>query len=687
MSDKGYNKNRSNEVNLYVRGTPLMSENLNLPNSGKVRDIDYLVLLSKQFPGIASASTEVINLSAILNLPKGTEHFISDIHGEWDSFNHVMRNASGVIRNKIDILFGNSLMESEKKTLATLIYYPDQKLEDIEKDGKMSKEWYRITLFRLLQVCKLVATKYTRSKVRKAMPADFAYILEELIHENETMQNKAEYYNRIIDSIIELDRSEAFIIAISEVIQRLAVDRLHILGDIYDRGSGADLVIDSLMNYHSLDITWGNHDILWMGAAAGSECCIANVIRIQARYDNLDVLEDSYGINLMPLVQLAMDVYGDTKLDKFMPRGDNLAEKSQKEIEMIAKMHKAISILQFKLEGQLILENPDFYMDERLLLDKIDYEAGTIRLGDQVYALNDSHFPTIDPKDPYRLTEEEEWAITKITQSFVNSNRLDKHIRYLFSKGSMFSTFNGNLLFHGCMPLNEDGTFMALNIDGETYKGKEAFRKFEQLARMAYFSRNEDDRKRGRNIAWYLWCGEKSPLFGKKRMTTFERYFVDDKSTHVEEKNPYFDLREREDVIRNIFEDFGLSYESAHIINGHVPVKVKKGESPVKANGKVIVIDGGFAKAYQKETGIAGYTLIYNSQGMHLASHEPFENTEKAIVEEKDILSTSTIVEKTKSRQLISDTDIGVQLKSQISDLKQLLDAYRGGLIKEQGTK
>lgn len=664
-----------------------MSENLNLASSEKTRDIDYLVLLSKQFPGIASASTEVINLSAILNLPKGTEHFISDIHGEWESFNHVIRNASGVIRNKIDIIFGNTLMESEKKTLATLIYYPDQKLEDIEKDGPMSEEWYRITLFRLLQVCKLVSTKYTRSKVRKAMPKDFAYILEELIHENENRLNKAEYYHRIIDSIIELDRAKAFIIAISEVIQRLAVDRLHILGDIYDRGAGADLVIDSLMKYHSLDITWGNHDILWMGAAAGSRSCIANVIRIQARYDNLDVLEDSYGINLMPLIQLAMDVYSDTKLAKFMPRGNNLGEKSQKEIEMIARMHKAISILQFKLEGQLILENPDFHMEDRLLLDKIDYDKGTIKLGDTIYPLNDTHFPTIDPNEPYRLTEEEEWAINKITQSFKNSNRLDEHIRFVFAKGSMYMTFNGNLLFHGCMPLNPDGSFMNLNIDGETWKGRTAFRKLEQLARMAYFSRNAKDRKIGRDTMWYLWCGEKSPLFGKKRMTTFERYFVDDKTTHIEEKNPYFELREKEPIIRNIFDDFGLNYESAHIINGHVPVKVKKGESPIKANGKVIVIDGGFAKAYQEETGIAGYTLIYNSQGMHLASHEPFENTERAITEEKDILSTSTIIEQTISRQLIADTDIGAQLKTQISDLKQLLEAYRSGLIKGESPK
>lgn len=660
-----------------------MSEKLNLAQFAQIRDLDYLKLLSRQFPSIAAASTEVINLSAILNLPKGTEHFISDIHGEWDSFNHVIRNASGVIRTKIDDIFGSTLMEHEKKTLATLIYYPDEKLEEIEKDGPMPNDWYRIILFRLLQVCKIVSTKYTRSKVRKALPKDFAYILEELIHENESRANKADYYHGIIDSIIELDRAKAFIVAISELIQRLSVDRLHILGDIYDRGSGADLVMDSLIDYHSLDITWGNHDILWMGAAAGCRGCVANVVRIQSRYDNLDVLEDSYGINLMPLAQLAMDVYGGSDLAKFMPRGESVAEKSQKEIELIAQMHKAISIIQFKVEGQLILENPDFDMQERLLLDKIDFEKGTVLLSGGEYPLNNTDFPTVDPSDPYRLTPEEEWAMSKITQSFVNSNRLDKHIRFLFSKGSMFLTFNGNLLFHGCMPLNEDGSFMTLNIDGTIYQGREAFRKFEQLVRMAYFSRNQEDREIGRNIMWYLWCGEKSPLFGKKRMTTFERYFVDDKQTHTEEKNPYFDLRENEEVLRTIFSDFGLKYENAHIINGHVPVKVIKGENPVKAGGKVFVIDGGFSKAYQKETGIAGYTLIYNSQGMHLAMHEPFESTQIAIEEERDILSTITIVERTLSRQLISDTDIGEELKVQISDLCQLLNAYRSGLIKE----
>ncbi len=650
----------------------------------KKRDHDYLKLLSGEFPNIASASTEIINLSAIMNLPKGTEHYISDIHGENESFSHVIRNASGVIRTKIEDIFGTSLMEDEKKLLATLIYYPEEKLDEIEKNGKKSRDWYRITLFRLIQVCKIVSTKYTRSKVRKALPPDFAYILEELIHENETRLNKFEYYNGIIDSIIELDRSRAFIAAISHLIQRLAVDRLHILGDIYDRGPGADIIMDTLMNYHSKDITWGNHDILWMGAAGGSDACICNVVRIQARYDNLDTLEDSYGINMMPLARLAMEYYSDSPLAKFMPKEENPGQKRESETELIAQMHKAIAVLQFKVEGNLIKSHPDFHMDERLLLDKIDYEKGTIMLGDKEYPLNDTFFPTIDPKDPYKLNEAEEYCMNKLRSSFMNSKRLSTHIRFMFTKGAMYLVFNGNLLFHGCMPLESDGSFTSVNIDGKSYQGMEAFEKFEQLARLSYVSDDPEERQLGLDIMWYLWCGEKSPLFGKTRMTTFERYFVDDKETHYEEKNPYFTLREREDVIRAIFSSFGLEYETAHIINGHVPVKVKKGESPVKADGKVFVIDGGFARAYQKETGIAGYTLIYNSQGMHLASHEPFETKQIAIEQEKDILSTITIVEKTKSRQRVRETDIGAELQSQIDDLVQLMEAYRNGTIKEK---
>lgn len=661
-----------------------MDENFYDGTFSKLRDKDYLILLSKHFPNIAAASTEIINLSAILNLPKGTEHFISDIHGEYESFNHVIRNASGVIRTKIEDIFGSTLMENEKKTLATLIYYPEEKLQELEKKGPLTKDWYRITLLRLLQVCKLVSTKYTRSKVRKALPKDFSYILDELINENENRLNKHEYYNKIIDSIIELNRSNAFIVAISRLIQRLAVDRLHILGDIYDRGPGADIIIDTLMKHHSVDITWGNHDILWMGAAAGSRASVANVVRIQARYDNLDVLEDSYGINMMPLAQLAMSEYQGQTLTKFMPRGDEVKEKSEDEIRLIAMMHKAIAIIQFKIEGQLIKEHPEYHMEERLLLDKIDFEKGTIRLRDGEFPLNDTDFPTIDPNDPYKLTDHEEYVISRLTSSFMHSKRMDEHMRFMFAKGSMYLIFNGNLLFHGCNPLNEDGTFMEVDIDGHIYKGREAFSKFDQMARSGYFNDDPDEKKAGQDAMWYLWCGPKSPLFGKERMTTFERYFVDDKATHVEEKNKYFELREKEEVLRRIFEDFGLDYETGHVVNGHVPVKVKKGESPIKAKGKIFVIDGGFSRAYQKETGIAGYTLIYNSQGMHLAIHEPFTSTQVAIEEEKDILSTITIVERTKQRQIISETDIGYELKGQISDLLQLLEAYRNGLLKEK---
>lgn len=661
-----------------------MSGNLNDQNYFKVRDKDYLVLLAKQFPNIAAASTEIINFSAILNLPKGTEHFISDIHGEFESFNHVVRNASGVIKTKIDQIFGSTLMENEKKTLATLIYYPEEKLLELEKTNKLSRDWYRITLFRLLQVCKLVATKYTRSKVRMALPEDYAYILDELISENENRLNKFEYYNRIIDSIIELGRAESFIVAIGKLIQRLSVDRLHILGDIYDRGPGADTIIDVLMDYHSVDITWGNHDILWMGAAAGSRACVANVIRMQARYDILDVLEDSYGINLMPLAQLAVDVYSDADLSKFMPGGFRLNEKSESEIKLTAMMHKAIAIIQFKVEGQLIADHPEYHMDDRRQLHLVDYEKGTITLGNTEYVLNDRGFPTIDPLDPYRLTEQEEYTIGRLTSSFEHSKRMDEHIRFLFTKGAMYLIFNGNLLFHGGIPLEEDGSFMEVEFDGESFTGKAAFDKFEQLARSGYFNNDAVEKKIGQDIMWYLWCGPKSPLFGKDRMTTFERYFIDDKSTYTEPKNSYYPLRENEDVLRMIFQDFGLDFQTGHIINGHVPVKVRKGESPVKGNGKIFVIDGGFAKAYQKETGIAGYTLIYNSQGMHLASHEPFTSTAVAIEEEKDILSTITVVEEPKSRLIISETDIGRDLKEQINDLMQLLDAYRNGVIKER---
>ncbi|WP_139904767.1 fructose-1,6-bisphosphatase [Clostridium thermarum] len=648
-------------------------------------DLHYLKLLSKQYPNIAAASTEIINLQAILNLPKGTEHFISDVHGEHESFSHVLRNASGVIKRKIDDVFGNSLRESEKKSLATIIYYPEQKLEYILKEEKDIEDWYKITLYRLIQICKVVSSKYTRSKVRKALPKDFGYIIEELIHEDSDVANKQHYYNNIIETIIKLDRSNAFIISISKLIQRLAIDRLHVIGDIYDRGPGADIILDTLMDYHSLDIQWGNHDIVWMGAAAGSEACICNAIRFSARYANLHIIEESYGINLLPLATFAMEYYDDDPCTNFMPKSIAAKELPEKESRLIAMMHKAITIIQFKLEGQIIKRHPEYDMDSRLLLDKIDYERGTICLNQREYALNDRHFPTIDPANPYELTVEEKKLIDKLKSSFISSIKLQEHARFLFSKGSMYTVYNSNLLFHGCIPMDEGGNFKKIKIGGRAYSGKIFFDEAEILVRSGYFNNCVSEEKQdGMDFAWYLWCGPDSPLFGKKKMATFERYFIDDEETHIEEKNQYFYLKDDEEICNRILREFGLNPDNSHIINGHVPVKVRKGESPIKANGKLLDIDGGFSRAYQPETGIAGYTLIYNSYGLILASHEPFESTIKAIEEEKDILSTNVILEQVFVRKTVGDTDIGAELRNQIKDLTMLLTAYRNGLIKEQ---
>jgi fructose-1,6-bisphosphatase-3 len=649
------------------------------------RNLNYLKLLSKQYPTIDAASTEIINLQAILNLPKGTEHFLSDIHGEHESFSHVLRNASGVIKRKIDDVFGNSLREAEKKSLATIIYYPEQKLEYILKEEKDIEDWYKITLYRLIQICKVVSSKYTRSKVRKALPKDFGYIMEELIHEDGDMANKQHYYNNIIETIIKLERGNAFIISISKLIQRLAIDRLHVIGDIYDRGPGADIILDTLMDYHSVDIQWGNHDIVWMGAAAGSEACICNAVRFSARYANLHIIEESYGINLLPLATFAMEFYNGDSCARFIPKSASAKELSERESALIAMMHKSISIIQFKLEGQIIKRHPEYNMANRLLLDKVDYEKGTICLNHKEYILNDKNFPTIDPKNPYELTKEEKKLVDKLRSSFLSSSKLQEHVRFLFSKGSMYTIYNSNLLFHGCIPMNELGNFKMIKAAGEEYSGKSFFDKAEILVRSGYFNTScPKDKQDGMDFAWYLWCGPDSPLFGKKKMATFERYFIDHKETHVEEKNQYFYMKDDEGICDNILREFGLDPNNSHIVNGHVPVKVLKGESPIKANGKLLDIDGGFSRAYQPETGIAGYTLIYNSYGLLLASHEPFESTIKAIEEEKDILSTNVVLEQAFVRKMVGDTDIGVELNNQIHDLTMLLTAYRKGLIKEQ---
>lgn len=650
-------------------------------------ELRYLKLLSSQYPTIAAACTEVINLQAILNLPKGTEHFLSDIHGENESFDHVLKNASGVIKRKIKDLFGKSLGENDIKSLATLIYYPEQKLEIVLKQEQNLEDWYRITLYRLIEICRYASSKYTRSKVRKALPKDFAYIIEELLHEEADERDKEEYYNEIIQTIIRIDRAKEFIIAISKLIQRMVVDRLHIIGDIFDRGPGADIVMDTLMNYHSVDIEWGNHDMLWMGAAAGNEACIATVLRLCTKYANLQTIEDGYGINLLPLATFAMKYYGEDACSCFQPKLEGKESFSSNEVQLIAQMHKAITILQLKLEGKIIGRNPGFHMEDRLILNRLYPESGRVEVAGKSYPLRDTYFPTIDPEHPYDLLTQEQELMDKLKSSFLNSEKLQKHISFLYSNGSMYLKNNSNLLYHGCIPLNPDGSFKKVRIgtSGKEYSGKAYLDRMDMLAREGYFNtKNPQAKQYAMDMMWYLWCGADSPLFGKERMTTFERYFIADKETHTEKRNPYYKLQEDETICNMIFQEFGLDPKISHIINGHVPVEIKKGESPIRAGGKLLVIDGGFSRAYQAQTGIAGYTLIYNSYGLLLVSHEPFESTQKAIEEERDIHSTTVVLEQEVVRKRVGDTDIGEELKVQIKDLEKLLEAYRKGLIKEK---
>jgi len=648
------------------------------------KNLRYLTLLSKQYPTINEASTEIINLQAILNLPKGTEHFLTDVHGEYEQFIHVLKNASGVIKRKVDDIFGNRLVQNDKKSLCTLIYYPEQKLDIILKQQKNIDDWYKITLYRLIEICRNVSSKYTRSKVRKALPKDFSYIIEELLHVKSDDMDKQDYYVEIINTIISIDRARDFIIALSKLIQRLVIDRLHIIGDIFDRGPGADIIMEILTDYHAVDIQWGNHDIVWIGAASGSEVCMANVIRNSARYANLSTIEDGYGINLLPLATFAMDFYGDDTCEKFLPKIEYNTNYTVSELQLITKMHKAIAVIQFKLEGEIIKRHPEFKMHSRLLLNNIDFNDGTITIDEKKYSLNDTKFPTIDPKNPYKLLDEELELIEKLKSSFMNSEKLNKHVRFLFSNGSLYLKFNSNLLYHGCIPLNEDGSFTEVTIENKKYKGKALLDRLDILAREGFFYKeNTETKQYGMDIIWYLWTGPSSPLFGKEKMTTFERYFIDDPETHYEKKDPYYSFRNDEKICDNILTEFGFDSNQSHIINGHVPVERKKGENPIKANGKLMVIDGGFSKAYQSKTGIAGYTLIYNSFGLQLVSHEPFESTEKAITEETDILSSRILLEQVVIRKMVGDTDIGLDLKNQLSELKLLLLAYKKGLIKE----
>lgn len=641
----------------------------------------YLELLSDLYPTIAAASTEIINLQAILNLPKGTEHFLTDVHGEYEAFSHVLKNGSGSVRRKIEDVFGNTMSARDKRALATLIYYPKAKMDMVKQTETNMEDWYRVHLYLLIEVSKRAASKYTRSKVRKALPKDFAYVIEELITEKAEIQDKESYYNEIISTIIRIGRAEDFIVAISELIQRLVVDHLHIVGDIYDRGPGPHIIMDKLMTYHSLDIQWGNHDVLWMGAAAGQEGCIANVIRICARYGNLDILEDGYGINLLPLATFAIRTYQDDPCTCFKLKGEN---RESDEMQMNLRIHKAISIIQFKVEGQIIRRQKSFHLEERALLHRIDYEKGTISLEGKEYQLLDTNFPTVTPEDPYALSGEEQEVMDRLVKAFVNCEKLQQHMRFLLAKGSLYKVYNDNLLYHGCIPLEEDGSLKETEVYGKKYRGRALYDTLEAYVRKGFFALDPKEKQDGKDIMWYIWLHPDSPLFGKNKMATFERYFLAEKEPHVEKKNPYYSFIENETVIDNIMKEFGLDPAEGHIVNGHVPVKRKDGESPVKCGGKVMVIDGGFSRAYQKQTGIAGYTLIYNSYGLLLVAHEPFESTEAAIAKEKDIHSETMVVKRLMNRVLVGDTDVGKELREQVASLERLLEAYRNGEITEK---
>ena len=650
------------------------------------RDMHYLQLLSASFPTIAAAATEIINLEAILNLPKGTEHFLADLHGESQAFQHVLKNASGNIRRKVSELFKGDIREAERRELCTLIYYPEEKLELIKAADEDIDDWYHITIHRLVAVCRDVSSKYTRSKVRKSLPEEFAYIIEELLHERTDDIDKAAYVSVIVDSIISTGRADDFIIAICNVIQRLSIDQLHILGDIYDRGAGAHIILDTLRQYHSWDIQWGNHDMLWMGAAAGNNACICNVLRLSLRYANLATLEEGYGINLVPLATFAMDTYGDDPCNEFMPRlltGNTLDEKTMR---LTAQMHKAISIIQFKKEAQIFHRRPEWHMEGRCLLEHIDYERGVCTIDGTEYEMSSCHFPTIDPQHPEELTPEEYQLMEKLHHSFRVCEKLQKHVKMLLSHGCMYSICNQNLLFHASCPLNEDGSLKEVELyKGERYSGHELMHNIGMMVRAAFENDTDQElRLYARDYFLYLWCGVDSPLFDKSKMATFERYFLTDKTTYKEKKGFYFQLRDNEQVCDRILDAFGVTGDNRHIINGHVPVHASKGENPIKANGKLMVIDGGFSEAYHNETGIAGYTLVYHSRGFQLVQHEPFMNAQDAIQRGLDIKSTTQLVELSAHRMLVADTDKGTELRSQIADLRELLYAYRHGILKEK---
>ncbi len=621
-------------------------------------NMKYLRLLSEKYPSIRATTREIINLTAILNLPKGTEHFMSDLHGEYEAFCHILNNCSGVIREKLDLIYADSLSAEEKDELCTLIYYPADKLRLNRREMNLSREWYRTTLERMIELARTLSSKYTRSKVRKAMPEDYAYIIDELLHaQKDEDNNQVRYHNNILDTIIRINADD-FVISLAGLIKRLAVDRLHIVGDIYDRGDSAEKILDLLMRHHSLDIEWGNHDIQWMGAACGSDACIAAAVRNCIHYHCIRTLENGYGVSLRSLVTFARDTYPAKK-------------------PMDAALH-AITVMMFKLEGQIIRRNPEYNMDDRLLLDKMDLESGTITIDGVTYPLNETAFPTLDPADPYALSAGEQTVMDELHTAFVESDKLRRHITFLYENGGMYKVYNGNLLYHGCVPLNDDGSFREVEFFGETFSGKAYFDMADTLARHAYYGKSHDIR--GLDFMWYLRCGENSPLCGRK-IKAFERAFIDDPSAWKEDKNPYYLHYYNRATCEKILSEFGLHSSAAHIINGHTPVRTVKGELPIRADGKLLVIDGGFCKNYHETTGIAGYTLIYNSHGLRLKAHRPFSTISEALRENRDIRSRSEIVETEQQRMMVSDTDIGSTLQSEIDDLYRLLEMYRTGAI------
>ena len=644
----------------------------------------YLEQLSELYPTIGRASTEIINLQSILYLPKGTEHFLSDLHGEFKAFSHVLRNGSGAVRKKIDDVFGHTLSTADKASLATLIYYPQKKMELVKRQEDDIENWYKISLYRLIEVCKTVSSKYTRSKVRKMLPEDYAYVIEELITEKQEVLNKEAYYEAIVNTIVELGQTENFIIALAELIQRLVIDHLHILGDIYDRGPSPDLIMDRLERYHSFDLQWGNHDIVWMGAAAGQLACIATVVRTCIRYGNLALLEEGYGINMVPLATFAMDAYRDDPCEQFVLKDATEEERNQKETEMTRKMHKAIAILRFKLEGQLIYKYPEWGMENRCLLHRIDYENKTVEIDGKIYPMLDTYFPTIDPDHPYELTEDELEVMNRLRSSFIHCEKLQRHVRLMLKKGSMYRIYNGNLLYHGCVPMNEDGSFAKVLIQGKEYSGKVLYDVLESFVRKAFFSMDPKEKELGRDMIYYIWTAPNSPLYGRSKMATFERYFLADKKMHHESKNAYYHLLDKPETAEKILKEFGLEGARVHIINGHVPVERVAGESPVKCNGKLILIDGGFSKTYRRKTGIAGYTLTYNSYGLTLSAHEPFDFSDFAVRDELDIISKQEAVEYMDKRILVGDTDYGKRMMERIEELKDLIRAYQSGEIAER---